>query len=164
MKLMAYAVPLLPAMLLAQQPVDPASWPNWIVNGGVGAVAIIAIIRLINQHQTNIEKVTTEFRSVITAKDQQILDQGKEFQSTVKELSARWEATIKEMRQEHQKNVDDQFQLSREQIEALEHVTAGLSDLKGGLNALKQTVDHLTGKIDDLERGGRQPRKPPAGT
>jgi hypothetical protein len=139
---------------------DVSSWPSWIVNGGIGGMAIWAIIWLIKTHTATVEKLTADFRAVIAQKDQQIIDQGKDFKEALEGLHAENRGMLDEMRKEHQVNVEKQFTLSREQVAALEHVTSGMSELKGAVQTLADRVDELDPRAAARPRPPRNP--PPA--
>jgi hypothetical protein len=138
----------------------PTDMGGGLLGGGVGGLITGggAIFFLIRRHDTALEKkdekhdaaikdLTTKFEAMLTKKDEQIVG-----------IVNKFDGALREMREENQRNVERQFEHSKEVVAALEHVNTSLHELSGRVDALDGSKSH--GSLPSSHPPG-QSQKPP---
>jgi hypothetical protein len=165
----AWAVVLFGAMLFGQaqgSPTPPTESsfppgviPSTVASGSVATVAIGVIWWILRHFTDKEERKDVLFAAAIKLKDEQILGLLRTSQEEQAKLASRYEALVREMRDDNRTRDGQWVGVTKEMTAALEHVSMSMRETREAMTEIKRAVEGLDKRITGLEgtkgrRGG----------
>lgn len=138
--------------LLAQDQIPAV---GGLAGGVTGVGALGAIVWLINRHSADMEKKTECFSKALESSRTLLVSELTRKDAQITDIITKFDGALREMRAENQRNIERQFEHSREVVAALEHVNDSLLELSGRI----KTLEDGSGTHPPLP-AGPNPRRP----